>query len=690
MAAFTTHGATFDGTLGLVLGCRESDSSAVVVSVKTGGAASTQGVAVGDVIARVNGRRAGDYDGVLAVMADVGRPVTILFEREVGAPAAAAPPAAAPAPPAAKPKPPPPAAKPKPPPPKSKPPPPPPKAAPAAKTFSRQAPKASVAAAATAAGAATAASSGGVASRWEALQAEHRSHQADKLEQQKTAISADVRDKFRSLELKHVRSRVAYFNRLFAGAIERATKETKIMAQGDRALAAAARTRRRAEAAAQRAEDAAEKRAPRPAIENVAAHPDELKIAMSRAPRGMKHVYALVDVSKLEEESAAGVADESHAWRSYERPLHFTAPGRYAVLTKAVPLPRPGQTLASFEKRAAVAEATSSVPEGYAALGNALVDAVAAGLLDRDGAFEILELCATGQVDDPYGLAREWRDKVADASPALARRRATERAQRAKATRAAAAAATVEGLAFAEAGGGDVVALGAAGDGVFGGGREGVELGAVEPDAFFAACDADLEPVYEPADGEAPLLESKIATAVYELGESPPVLQHEDHAGELRFVRPADAAARALACSKCGRSDDKLYARGDFAICRRCALEGAGVMVDPGARRMWFSQMIQFVGSRAIPLPKSQPLLAQILKVLQAHPGIAVRFEGHVNSKCGLDCDGSGGCPNGSSMCVKCPGGAMGLSTARADAVKQFILACGIEPDRVCARVLRC
>ena len=64
MAAFTTHGATFDGTLGLVLGCRESDSSAVVVSVKTGGAASTQGVAVGDVIARVNGRRAGDYDGV--------------------------------------------------------------------------------------------------------------------------------------------------------------------------------------------------------------------------------------------------------------------------------------------------------------------------------------------------------------------------------------------------------------------------------------------------------------------------------------------------------------------------------------------------------------------------------------------------------------------------------------------------
>ena len=96
--------------------------------------------------------------------------------------------------------------------------------------------------------------------------------------------------------------------------------------------------------------------------------------------------------------------------------------------------------------------------------------------------------------------------------------------------------------------------------------------------------------------------------------------------------------------------------------------------------------MIEFVGARAIPLPKSQPLLAQILKVLQAHPGIAVRFEGHVNSRCGLDCDGSGPCASGSAMCAKCPGGAMGLSTARAEAVKAFILACGVEADRVYAQ----
>jgi len=136
-------------------------------------------------------------------------------------------------------------------------------------------------------------------------------------------------------------------------------------------------------------------------------------------------------------------------------------------------------------------------------------------------------------------------------------------------------------------------------------------------------------------------------------------------------------------CSKCGKPG-KLYARGDFAICRACALGGAGVLVDPGARRMWFSQMIEFYPSREIPLPKSHPLLAQILRVLQTNPGIAVRFEGHVNSMCGLECDGTKPCA--STMCKGVAGGAMGLSTARAEAVKAFILACGIEPDRVYAQ----
>ena len=180
--------------------------------------------------------------------------------------------------------------------------------------------------------------------------------------------------------------------------------------------------------------------------------------------------------------------------------------------------------------------------------------------------------------------------------------------------------------------------------------------------------------------------ESCVATAVFELGESPPLLQYEECPQELAFVARQDAAG--LACRKCGgeaTGDRRLYAKGGFVICRACALRGAGVMVDPGARRMWFSQMISFVGNRAIPLPKSQPLLTQILRVLQAHPGMCVRFEGHVNSKCGLDCDGSKPCANAGEMCKKCPGGALGLSTARANAVRAFVLACGVESDRIYA-----
>ena len=59
-----------------------------------------------------------------------------------------------------------------------------------------------------------------------------------------------------------------------------------------------------------------------------------------------------------------------------------------------------------------------------------------------------------------------------------------------------------------------------------------------------------------------------------------------------------------------------------------------------------------------------------------------MRFEGHVNSLCGLDCTGDG-CLSGSEMCQKAPGGSLGLSTARADAVRKFVVACGIAPDRV-------
>jgi hypothetical protein len=57
------------------------------------------------------------------------------------------------------------------------------------------------------------------------------------------------------------------------------------------------------------------------------------------------------------------------------------------------------------------------------------------------------------------------------------------------------------------------------------------------------------------------LEESEIATAVYELGESPPLMQHEEHAGEeLTFVSEREAKERQLCCAKCG-SQTKLYGK---------------------------------------------------------------------------------------------------------------------------------
>lgn len=173
-------------------------------------------------------------------------------------------------------------------------------------------------------------------------------------------------------------------------------------------------------------------------------------------------------------------------------------------------------------------------------------------------------------------------------------------------------------------------------------------------------------------------VESEVATTVYELGQSPPSMQYEGCPKELTFLNDVKNET----CIKCGTSQ-KLYSRGSYVICRACALKGAAVMMDPGARRMWFSQMISFVGNRAIPLPKSQPLLTQILRILQANPGIAVRFEGHVNSICGFDCDGTKPCRHSTDHCRSTPGGSYGLSFARANAVKAFVLACGIAPDRV-------
>ncbi|KAJ1453997.1 hypothetical protein M885DRAFT_618489 [Pelagophyceae sp. CCMP2097] len=766
--SYTTHAVTFvQGSLGMVVGCREGDAAAVVVSAKPGGAAAGFGVVVGDVVSRVNGRRVGDYDAVLLELGKAGKPVTITFERE--GPAEAAATAAAIAATVARP----------------------PPAAPleyfspaseAARPAVRAAPqavhdlradtaRAAVARAPAAVAAPPAprvsvtahgagfdaqhrdapilpqgASTGGkVHARWEQLQQKHKADQLDRLQTVKQNISDDVRSHFTQLDMEHVKGKVKYFNDLFSSAVADALSDSKAMGETDRARAAQDRFRRREEARNQVLEDAQKRRASRPRMENVAAHPDELCIALSVAPAGMKTIYALVDVSRLNEsvalngekkkvrklgevgaddaldDHAAGkvlkAAQDSHEWKDYTAPLKFTKAGRFAILSKTVPIVYSAATLDKFEAAAEHAEATGEAPKGYAALACALVDAVRLGLIGRSEAYAQLEAAKTRSEANILTLAEQWRAAADEKDAAKAALFGKLRAQRALARSTAEAEKKAAGLSFTDSIT-DSLGLSSGANAS----RENSRLAAVTFELFVGACsDNDLalnrdgvgangsngaDGVAGGANGKdgangkegassfnlqkSALLESEISTAVYELGASPPLMQHEEYpAAELSFVGEAEAAAQDLRCVKCG-SRTKLYGHGTYAICRVCALEGAGVLVDPGARRMWFSQMIGFVGSREIPLPKSQPLLAQILRVMQQHPGLSVRFEGHVNSYCGIDCDGSGVCINSKGvpgkMCQKCPGGAMGLSFARADAIRSFVSACGIEEDRLHAQ----
>ena len=52
----------------------------------------------------------------------------------------------------------------------------------------------------------------------------------------------------------------------------------------------------------------------------------------------------------------------------------------------------------------------------------------------------------------------------------------------------------------------------------------------------------------------------------------------------------------------------------------------ASVAVDVGARRLWLSDDIRFVGNAATILDESLPLLDALGKALKAHPGVAVRL----------------------------------------------------------------
>lgn len=57
--------------------------------------------------------------------------------------------------------------------------------------------------------------------------------------------------------------------------------------------------------------------------------------------------------------------------------------------------------------------------------------------------------------------------------------------------------------------------------------------------------------------------------------------------------------------------------------------------------REWLSEPVSFKGNDSQVRDESKLLVGLVAKALTAHPGLAVRVEGHTNSACGLDCDGS-------------------------------------------------
>ena len=83
-------------------------------------------------------------------------------------------------------------------------------------------------------------------------------------------------------------------------------------------------------------------------------------------------------------------------------------------------------------------------------------------------------------------------------------------------------------------------------------------------------------------------------------------------------------------------------------------------------------------------LDDSRVLLDQLAAVLSRHPSVAVRLEGHTNSRCTLACDGTTQCAN--RRCARdfgSTGGAMAFSKRRAAAVAAHLAAAGVGADRV-------
>lgn len=65
-----------------MLGCRESDGKAVVVTVQEGGAAKRGGARQGMILVRINDDEANGFDQVVELLQKAARPMTIAFDDE--------------------------------------------------------------------------------------------------------------------------------------------------------------------------------------------------------------------------------------------------------------------------------------------------------------------------------------------------------------------------------------------------------------------------------------------------------------------------------------------------------------------------------------------------------------------------------------------------------------------------------